>query len=193
MVKQSHKVYVLAMALSLWALTWSVPCPVYAEPTDPLNPFEPRSTSITPDDDSDKNKSADDLIKEALTLQQDDRPLDARTKLLKALQKDPQAFEAHLLLADYYLRQVGHFRLALAYTKQAFKLFEAKAGKAPYQNAHAKLLHRDLLSLLSSVRLNLDNYEGALEVLDEYEALGYYESWLPAQRAAAKPLPWPPY
>ena len=33
------------------------------------------------------------------------------------------------------------------------------------------------------MRLNLDNYQGALDVLDEYEAQGYYEPWLPPHRA----------
>lgn len=160
--------------------------PAFAQPfsdlQDPMDPFD-RRPSVHIDGDNDADKSAQELISEALVLQSDDRLLDARTKLLRALQKDPKEYTAHLLLADYYLRHVGHFRLALKYVKRAMALFKEKHGSPPYRDRMARAMHMDLLNVYSNVRLNLDDYQGALDVLNQYADHGYFESWYPSSKA----------
>lgn len=154
-----------------------------ADIQDPLDPFDTASQYETPGEQDDNNKSVQDLILESTLLLQDQRPLDARTKLLKALQKDPNAFEAHTLLAGYYMVHVGHFRLALKYVKRAMDLFAEKNGPAPYSEYRLSSQHAHLLYLLSQVRLNLDDYQGSLAVLDEFTARGYSAEWYSGTRA----------
>ena len=155
---------------------------------DPLDPFdnlypqennEPSDPSI----DLDANKTADELIDEGNALLEDERLIDARTKLIKALQKDPTQYRAHMLLSGYYMMHVGHYRLALKYILQAQKLFEQAEGPPPYSGYKQQLTHAQMLYLLSQVRLNLDEYDTALAVLDEYEKWGYYASWYRGTRA----------
>jgi tetratricopeptide (TPR) repeat protein len=164
---------------------WTLHGSVRADVRDPFDPFDRGETTEegAPPEDSDQAKTADELINEAVALQRDERFLDARTKLLRALEKNPKAFQAHLLLAEYYLREVGHFRLALRYLKQAQGLFEEKHGPPPYRFKYAQLIHQDVLSLLSDIRLNLDNYQGALDAADLYQSYGYSSSWLQPHRA----------
>ncbi len=176
MVTRTRLLIFLLSALCLWS-TGSA-----AQIRDPFDPFDLQE-DLSNNREADANKSAKQLVREALILQQSERFLDARTKLLLALEKDPGEFMAHLMLADYYLRQVGHFRLALRYTKQALSLFTQDYGKPPYSDPAPRFIHMDLLNLLSNVRLNLDDYQGSLDALDEYQKLGYYETWLPASRA----------
>lgn len=155
---------------------------LFAEITDPLDPFS-FSSEITVDEEHDLDKTAKQLIDEATALLQDDRPLDARTKLLRALRKDPRAYKAHILLAGYYLSHVGHFRLALRYVRQAQSLFEEQHGKHPYNDPELQNTHAQLLYLLAHIRLNLDNYQGALDVLDQYSAYNYYGVWYASTRS----------
>jgi tetratricopeptide (TPR) repeat protein len=152
---------------------------------DPLDPFERRSApSQNPDgSDPDVDKTPLELIREGANALADERLLDARTKLLKALQKDPNEYKAHYMLAGYYMVHVGHYRLALKYIKRAQQLFEERNGPPPYQDAGLQLEHSTILYYLSQVRLNLDNYQGALDTLDEYAKLNYYDTWYPGSRA----------
>lgn len=138
-----------------------------------------------PDSKDDDKKSADELIKEAVILFQTENEhlLEGRTKLLRALSKDPKNSRAMAMLANYYLVHVGHFRLALKYTNQAINLFYEKYGKPPYQDFETQNLHSMLLYILAQTRLNLDNYPGALQVLDEYTQDGYFGDWYPGTRA----------
>lgn len=169
----------------LACLVLSSSLPVGAQEYDPLDPFSYREqATLFETEDPDENKTAEELLREALLLQQDDHLLDSRTKLLKALHKDPRDFRIHIALADYYTRHVGHFRLALKYGKQAEKLFLERAGNPPYQpESRNDLYHADILMLLSQARLNLDDYQGSLDTLAEYERLGYESSRLPASKA----------
>lgn len=153
-----------------------------ADVSDPLDPFD-RKYDPEYQDLSDDQKTSEELIDEAMVLMQSERLLDARTKLLNALKKDPKAYEAHVLLAGYYLVHVGHFRLALKYIKQAEELFKEKNGPPPYKTYTLRAEHARMLYLLSQIRLDLDNYEGALETLDEFTELGYYGTWYPGSRA----------
>ncbi|MCB0353765.1 MAG: tetratricopeptide repeat protein [Bdellovibrionales bacterium] len=142
--------------------------------SDPLGP------AIEEDD---SQKTPEELLLEAQVLLQDERPLDARTKLYQALKKDPENSEAHSLLAGYYLVHVGHFRLALKHLKRAMQLFEKQNGPPPYEALDLKSRHAHNLNLLSQIRLNLDNYQGALDALDEFASYDYYLSWYPGSRA----------
>lgn len=152
------------------------------DPLDPFDPFEAYPDRPEPPS-SDDAKTATELIDDAELLMLQERPLDARTKLLKALAKDPAAYRAHMNLANYYLSHVGHFRLALKYTKQALALFNDQNGPPPYFNRVTKLEHSQLYFLLAHIRLNLDDYAGALEALDEFQSFGYVAPWYADSRA----------
>ncbi len=153
-----------------------------ADVQDPFDPFD-YSIGQSAESQNDDDKTPDQLVAEAAVMLDDDRPLDARTKLLKALAKDPQMYRAHLMLATYYMVHVGHFRLALRYVKQAQDLFFKKNGQPPYTDFIAQSEHAHILYLLSQARLNLDNYQGALDVLDEFTSFGYYADWYAGTRA----------
>jgi tetratricopeptide (TPR) repeat protein len=179
-----------AAGAAAFAIGFCVHAPaVRAEPADPNDPFEfsdelqGLSEGITTDANADKDKSALELLLEARVLTMDKRLLDARTKLLRALEKDPTEYRAHVMLSAYYLTEVGHFRLALKYAKQAEALFYQKHGKPPYTTLEQQAFHGDLLNLISQVRLNLDDYPGALSALDEYAKWGYHSDSYAGSRA----------
>lgn len=167
----------LFMAQAIVAVSGS-----HADILDPFDPFD-KGIEKTQEDQPDETKTVEQLLLEATILQNDERPLDARTKLLVALNKDPKEYKTHMMLAGYYMQYVGHFRLAMKYTKQAISLFEEKNGKAPYTDYQIQTEHAHLLYLLSQARLNLDNYKGALDALNEYEAQNYFSSWYPGAKA----------
>lgn len=150
---------------------------------DPFDPFDLGDTDPLSSEKEDSTKSADTLLREASALLLSERPLDARTKLLRALQRDPNLYRTHFLLAGYYLIHVGHFRLAMKYIKRAEELFEKEHGAPPYQEQTIQLEHANIIYYQSQIRLSLDNYKGALESLDRYAALGYISDWYPGSRA----------
>ena len=154
----------------------------FAEILDPHDPFD-LPLMLGTDDQDDEHKSVDELLLDATILLNDERLIDARTKLLKALRKDPKEYRTHMMLSGYYMQYVGHFRLALKYTKQAMDLFFDKNGKPPYQDLRAQNEHAHLLYLLAQARLNLDNYAGSLEILDEFSSYNYYGGWYAGTRA----------
>ncbi len=151
------------------------------DPVDPLDPFSIFEKPL--DFGDDEQKSVEELLFESTLLLDDDRPLDARTKLLKILQKDPKEYRAHLLLAGYYMVHVGHFNLALRYIKQGQNLFYEKQGPPPYFIETTRQQHQRILYLLSQARLSLDDYAGALDTLDEFTGYGYFAEWYPGSRA----------
>jgi tetratricopeptide (TPR) repeat protein len=153
--------------------------PIY----DPLDPFDFGDTEPLASAQEDSTKSVEQLVGEASLLLVSERPLDARTKLLRALQKDPDYYRTHYLLAGYYLVHVGHFRLALKYIKRAEELYEKLNGPPPYHDPVQQLEHSNILYYQSQIRLSLDNYKGALETLDRFTALGYTADWYPGSRA----------
>jgi Tfp pilus assembly protein PilF len=150
-----------------------------------LDPFDPFDLGDIDDNaaTSDQNKSAEELLGDAYFLLRSDRPLDARTKLLKALQKDPSVYRTHYLLAGYYLVHVGHFRLAMKYIRRTEELFEKKHGPPPYSDRLLQLEHGDILYYLSQIQLSLDNYQGSLDTLDRFQQLGYSSEWYAGARA----------
>lgn len=168
----------LPIVLALTCAT--IVAPLRAEVLDPFDPFD---TSIEMNEDEDREKSAEQLLLEGTVLLEQERLLDGRTKLLRALKKDPTSYRAHMMLASYYSMHVGHYRLALKYVRQAKALFEQQHGAPPYHDPVRQREHAHLLYLLSQVRLDLDNYQGALDVLDEFSSYGYFYSWYPGSRA----------
>lgn len=146
-----------------------------------LYPDESLTSAIT--NEGDDQKSATELYTEGSMLLMDERLLDARSKLLKALAKDPKFYKAHILLAGYYTSHVGHHRLALKYIKQAQDLFTEQNGPPPYSAAEVRLEHAQILYMLAQIRLSLDEYDNALAVLDRFEAAGYFGGWYPGTRA----------
>jgi tetratricopeptide (TPR) repeat protein len=179
-MRKNNQLFYLFLASSLLSL------PVAAQESivDPNDPFTRSFADLFDEgDQKDAQKSAEDLVFEGRMLLQDDRPLDARTKLLLALQKEPNNIEAHLLLGGYYMGDVGHFRLALKYAKRAEQLFIEEHGTPPYKDSEIQQLHASIIYLISQVRLNLDDYKGALELLDKFSSYGYFSSWYPGTRA----------
>ncbi len=149
---------------------------------DPLDPFN-QERALLDSAEADSDKSVADLVFEGQMLLQDERPLDARTKLLLALQKDPLNVEAHYLLGSYYTGDVGHYRLALKYAKRAEQLFNEQNGAPPYQQEELRTQHASIIYLLAQIRLNLDDYPGSLALLDQFTQHGYFSSWYPGTRA----------
>jgi tetratricopeptide (TPR) repeat protein len=150
---------------------------------DPFDPFDIWGAEELLGSQDDSNKSAEELLREGTSLLETEHLLDARTKLLKALKKDPEDHRVHLMLSSYYLVHVGHYRLAMKYIKRAEELFEKKYGQPPYRRADLQFQHGNILYSISQIRLNLDNYKGALDALDRYSSLGYYSDWYPGSRA----------
>jgi len=181
MVKSLQKISSLILSIVAYLLLINISV-LHADVLDPYDPFDVGDLK-TQEEQPDESKSVEQLLLEANILLNDERLLDARTKLLVALNKDPKEYRTHLMLASYYMQYVGHFRLAMKYTKQAMSLFEEKNGKPPYQDLQVQTEHAHVLYLLSQARLNLDNYQGSLDALDQYAAQNYFSSWYPGARA----------
>ena len=129
-------------------------------------------------------KGFDQLIEEAQDLMKERRPIDARAKLQKALLINPDDYQPHMLLGQYYLFDVGHFTLAYRYLLTAETLFSKKHGSDRngtldplYSKEHAMLLY-----LLAEAELNLDRYQNSLESLERFGKL-YWTDWLPGTKA----------
>jgi Tfp pilus assembly protein PilF len=118
--------------------------------------------------------TAKELTFSALRLMRDEQPISARTRLVAAIEKDPEYYLAFDLLAEYYLDFVGHFKMALKYLKQGEELFIKQKGRPPYFDDYSAMEHSRHLLALSQIRLNLDNYQGALDALEEFERYNYY-------------------
>jgi len=77
---------------------------------------------------SDKSLSFDSLLEESRLLLSGGRPIDARAKLQQALALRPNDYRPHMLLGQYYLFNVAHFKLAYRYLKTAEKHFSTVYG-----------------------------------------------------------------
>lgn len=124
------------------------------------------------------------LLDEAQELFIQRKPIDARSKLLQALEKAPNDFRPHMLLGGYYLGEVGHFRMAYRYLRKAEELFEKQYGTDVTGSADPMVWkhHARLLYLLAEARLNLDRYQSALDTLDRFGER-YWDDWYPGTRA----------
>ena len=160
--------------------------PIFAQPdlNDPFDSFSFRyDEDFSQLDEGDANKSPELLLQEGVQLQLDGKYIEARTKLLGALKKNPKMIFAHILLAEYYFRQVGHFRLALRYAKNALELLYQTYGTPPYVTERVRDLHKAILNLLSGIRLDLDEYDQALALLDEYKSYNYNDPYYASSKA----------
>lgn len=174
----------VAAPLALSQQTPSTPGSSSEALLDPFDPFEIPDLWDSMSSEKDDSKSADELLQEALyLLETEERLLDARTKLLKALKKDPKMWRIHYVLSGYYFSHVGHFRLSMKYIKRAEELFTEKHGPPPYRDETTQFEHSNILYYISQIRLSLDNYQGALDALDDYTRLGYSATWYPGSRA----------
>ena len=135
-------------------------------------------------DEPSGKESVDDLVAEAQTLLAIGNPIEARSKLLKALQLAPRDYRPQMMLGAYYLAEVGHFRLALKYLRTAEENFQRDYGTDEEigQNPEKWKEHARLLYYLAEARLNLDNYDGALTTLDRFGER-YWDDWYPGTRA----------
>jgi len=128
--------------------------------------------------------SVEGLLAEAQLLFIERRPLDARAKLQQALQLAPEDYRPNFYLGVYYLTEVGHFQMSDRYLSRAEELFKQKYGseldgtlKAEGWRQNAKLLQ-----YLTEVKLNLDDYQGALKYADRFGNT-YWDDWYPGTRA----------
>ncbi len=157
--------------------------PIFASAQNGNNEFwDPFDLNPTTDNRDDQEKSVETLIREASVLIYD-QPLTARSKLTVALKKDPRSILALNMLGNYYMTNVGHYRLALKYFKKAEKILFEDFGKPPYVDYRQQLLHSEILRQLGAVRQNLDLYQQALDNLNEYESYGYSDPYLQSSRA----------
>lgn len=129
-------------------------------------------------------ESVESLLAEAQALFMEKRPLDARAKLQRALQIAPDDYRPNFYLGVYYLTEVGHFQMADRYLSKAEELFKQTYGseldgtlKAEGWRQNAKLLQ-----YLTEAKLNLDNYQGALDYADRFGNT-YWDEWYPGTRA----------
>ena len=163
----------LFSAILLWML---LPNIVFAEVGQSTNDF----TLVRPT----STDSVEGLLAEAQLLFIERRPLDARAKLQQALQLAPEDYRPNFYLGVYYLTEVGHFQMSDRYLSRAEELFKQKYGseldgtlKAEGWRQNAKLLQ-----YLTEVKLNLDDYQGALKYADRFGNT-YWDDWYPGTRA----------
>lgn len=93
---------------------------------------------------------------------------EAKKLLQQAIEADGENIEALYLLSGYYLDISSRYRKALQYAERAIAAFKSRYGEPPHSYL-VKDFYRSLLQLLHQCRLSLDDYDGALEVLNEIE------------------------
>jgi tetratricopeptide (TPR) repeat protein len=128
---------------------------------------------------------AEKLLQEGISLYESGRGIDARAKFEQLLALRPNDYQPYFHLGQYYLADVGHFKLAYRYLKKARELFESTHTIMGAEFINDFMLQNQyslILYLVAESALNLDFYEESLAVLDEYEAL-YQSGWYPGQRA----------
>ena len=130
-----------------------------------------------------KEYSFEELLQQAQQLWLVGRPIDARAKFQKALALRPNDFRPHMFLAQYYLFEVAHFRLAYRYIRTAERLFQQQHGTGTAIPLEQQRHHLLLLYLLSEAELNLDKYEDSLATLDKLKELYRPPDWYPGTRA----------
>jgi hypothetical protein len=141
------------------------------------------SLDASSNSDDDK-KDFETLLDESRAMFVSDRPIDARSKLLKALKLKPEDYRPYLGLSEYYLSKVAHFELAYRYAKTAEEKFEKQYGsdKAGTLDNSVWQEHARLLYVLSEAQLNFDRYQDSLETLERFAAR-YWDTWLPGTMA----------
>ncbi len=138
------------------------------------------STNI---EDTGEEKDFETLMSEARMLILNQHPIDARAKLQKALALRPDDYRPYLLLGQYYLSEVGHFKLAYRYILSAEEHFYQKYGIGDGDVISSQSKEEaNILYLKSEAELNLDKYSDSLITLDRF-GKKYFADWLPGSRA----------
>lgn len=131
-----------------------------------------------------EGESFEELLQEAQWLFLRNQPIDARAKLQKALALRPKDFRVHMHLGRYYLGDVGHYRLAHQYLRRAYQFFEEQYGTEVENSMNKEVWQQNamLLYLLAESKLNLDDYQGSLDLLNRYEKT-YWDKWFPGTKS----------
>ncbi|MCC6934063.1 MAG: hypothetical protein IT292_12565 [Deltaproteobacteria bacterium] len=110
--------------------------------------------------------------------------IDARNKLLHSFTIAPADFRPHLLLGIYYLSEVNHFQLADKYIMRAHQLFAAAWGSELDDSikAEAHMMNSRILGLMAEAKVNLDEYDPALQIIKRFEAT-YEADWVATTKA----------
>ncbi|HMO18831.1 MAG TPA: transglutaminase domain-containing protein [Oligoflexia bacterium] len=135
--------------------------------------------------DIDHTMSNEELLEEAELLLRSGRGIDARSKFELLLTRMPNDHRPYFFLGQYYLTDVGHFKLAYRYLKKSREIFENRypiMGRDFLTDPYLQSQYSFILYLVAEAALNLDFYEESLAILDEYEKL-YDSEWYPGQRA----------
>lgn len=131
------------------------------------------------------SKSAAQILEEGIALFKEGKGIDARAKFEEVLSLTPEDYRPYFYLGQYFLVEVGHFKLSYRYLKLARELFEKQheiMGREFIADITLQNQHSLILYLVAEAALNLDFYEESLGVLDEYEKI-YQSEWYPGQRA----------
>jgi len=171
-VRQSFVAFLLLLAVAI-STPWAFAQTRSKPPTPEVNQSRAGSESV------------EELLSDARNLFVQRKSIDARSKLLKALEIAPKDYRPHMHLGEYYLIEVAHFRLALRYLRSAEEFFKTQHGtdyEAMMMGSGPWRDHANLLYLLAEARLNLDNYKGALSTLDDFGKL-YWRNSYPGTRA----------
>lgn len=146
---------------------------------------ETSDTATSIETESSPKKSPETLLREGVLLYQTGRGIDARAKFEELLAVTPNDYQPYYHLGQYYLIDVGHFKLAYRYLKRARELFEDRytiMGPEFVENIKLQNEYSILLYLVAESALNLDFYEESLQILNEYAEL-YQSPWFPGQKA----------
>jgi len=146
-----------------------------------LLPCSQASAQLLEPEDT-ETSNVEELLTEAQSLLLKGQPIDARAKLLKAVQLNPDDYRPYFLLGQYYLLEISHFKLAYRHLKTADSKFTKEFGKDSKVDLSQQNKHAILLYMLSEAELNLDKYEESLKTLDRFEA-NYWMEFYPGTRA----------
>lgn len=141
-------------------------------------------SSLYFEDEYSGDEKSDSLINSAKKDFLSQKGVDGRSKLEEVLRFNPSDYRARMLLGNYYLTEIGHFKLAYRYISEAEKIIkerfsdeELNTPKSLGWKENAKLLY-----LKSEASLNLDEYSESLEVLERFEKK-YWDSWLASSKS----------
>lgn len=176
----THRISLLLCILGWCFLGWLVAFPCVASAQVGTQDSSPSAVLGS----SNSTASFEELLEESRLLLGTGRPIDARAKLQQALAMRPEDYRPHMLLGQYYLFNVAHFKLAYRYLKTAEKHFSKTYGSDLDGSLSTQIggEHAILLYLLSEAELNLDRYQASLDTLDRFEKL-YWLDWYPGTRA----------
>jgi tetratricopeptide (TPR) repeat protein len=108
--------------------------------------------------------------REALDLLDDDKLLSARTRAEAILRADPESVVGHYVLGSVLRDAEGSLARATSHLREARRLYEAELGVSS-GGAEAPKLHREILIGLEYTAGLMEQYDDALAILDDHDAL----------------------